>query len=488
MNVEITRFDGGLQFKPAIPYLTKYLRYHARSMEQVHYKTVSVYKEKILYTEAAGCVYTLPGFYDALCKLITKKLDTFTTTDRRTPLPDIDWERVKRFKLRDYQIPIVADLLVKGRNGGGVINAAGGIGKTHIAAVTYAAWNNLNTVLAIPLKEVVRQTYKKFKEFFPEKHIGLVGDGVNDISNDITITTFRSLKNCALEKCKLLLVDEMQSAGSPSFSDCLGVLRPIRMFGFSATTDGLFNNSDKLLVGMFGEDLVHFPYIEAREAQAVVPCIVYMLKLPDSAKTCSYKGDDLRMKLRQGINRCKPRHTLLGEVCAHIPETWQTIIFVDHVKDHLVDLYKYLPVGTKYLHRESSKANVGSFALSNKQQKEIAESFANNEFQFLLATDAFRAGVDIPNCRVVIQGAGGSSKVEVLQEALRGSRILTAEQREKHNLTEKTHFILIDFMDNHDDALFGMAEKRIKYYEEQGWQINIVDDPKQINWTQQKQK
>jgi len=68
------------------------------------------------------------------------------------------------------------------------------------------------------------------------------------------------------------------------------------------------------------------------------------------------------------------------------------------------------------------------------------------------------------------------------------SRILTAEQREKHNLTEKTHFILIDFMDNHDDALFGMAEKRIKYYEEQGWQINIVDDPKQINWTQQKQK
>jgi len=154
----------------------------------------------------------------------------------------------------------------------------------------------------------------------------------------------------------------------------------------------------------------------------------------------------------------------------------------------LVDLYKYLPVGTKYLHRESSKANVGSFALSNKQQKEIAESFANNEFQFLLATDAFRAGVDIPNCRVVIQGAGGSSKVEVLQEALRGSRILTAEQREKHNLTEKTHFILIDFMDNHDDALFGMAEKRIKYYEEQGWQINIVDDPKQINWTQQKQK
>jgi hypothetical protein len=358
--------------------------------------------------------------------------------------------------------------------------------KTHLAAVTYASWNSLNTILAIPLKEVVRQTYNKFKTFFPEKHIGLVGDGTHDISNDITITTFKSLKSCALEKCQLLLVDEMQSAGSPTFRSAMEQLRPIRMFGFSATTDGLFNNSDKLLVGLFGEDLVYFPYTEAENVDAVVPGIVYMINMPRDFHMQQYGS--IENKFKYGIKSCETRHELIGEVCNNVPEGWQTILFVDHVKDHLIPLYKYLPPGTKYLHRESSKKNVGSFALTNKQQKDIALEFANNEFQTLMATDAFRAGVDIPNCRVVIQCAGGSSKVEVLQEALRGSRILTDEQREKFGLTEKTHFILVDFMDNHDDMLNSMARKRISYYEEQGWTVHIVDKVEDIDWHQTHKK
>jgi superfamily II DNA or RNA helicase len=479
MHIEIDRFDGGLRLSPPTPYLLKYLRYYAREMKSINYRRECVFTEQLLYTSTDGYIYTLPGFYVAICNLITKHLDTFSTKDRRTKLPEIDWNRVKKFNLRKYQIPLVAELLLKGAQDSGVVNAAGGIGKTHLAAVAYAAWNNLNTILAIPLKEVVRQTYKKFQEFFPEKHIGLIGDGVNDLSNDITITTFKSLKNCSLEKCELLLVDEMQSAGSPTFKNCLAQLKPVRIFGFSATTEGLFNNADKLLLGMFGEDLIYFPYEEAEEVKAVVPGVVYMLKMPESLHL-NYSS--IESKLKYGIKTCSVRNELIGNVCALIPKRWQTIIFVDHVKDHLIPLYKYLPMDVKYLHRESSKKSIGSFALSNKQQKEIAESFSKNEFQFLVATDAFRAGVDIPNCRVVVQASGGSSKVEVLQEALRGSRILPEEQRQLYDLTPKTHFVLIDFMDNHDDALYGMAQKRIKYYEEQGWKINIVDEPKQINW------
>ena len=485
MKIEIIRFDGGLLFKPAPPYLLKFLRYHSREMQSINFRRECVFKEQILYTVHEGKVFTLPGFYPAIVKLIDKQGDTKEVRDLRTKLPDIDWARVKQFKLRDYQIPLVAELLLKGKEDSGVVNAAGGIGKTHLAAVTYAAWNGLNTILAIPLKEVVRQTYRKFKEFFPEKHIGLVGDGVNDVSNDITITTFKSLKNCSLEKCKLLLVDEMQSAGSPTFKNCLNTLKPIRMFGFSATTDELFNNADKLLVGLFGEDLIYFPYEDAEEVNAVVPGIVYMLKMP-SGVTISHTT--IEAKLKYGIKTCEPRHELIGVVCSKIPANWQTVIFVDHVKDHLIPLYKYLPKDTKYLHRESSKKNVGSFALTNKQQKELSEGFARNEFQYLIATDAFRAGVDIPNCRVVIQASGGSSKVEVLQEALRGSRILPEEQREKFGLTPKTHFILVDFMDNHDSALESMAEKRIKYYKEQGWTVNIVEHPNEIDWLQLKPK
>jgi superfamily II DNA or RNA helicase len=487
MHIEITRFDGGLRLKPFPPYLAKYLKYSHREMKTIQYKRECVFVEKLLYSiDSDGYAFTLPGFFNKIIGLINKNLDTHSVEDLRTSLPPIDWMRIKQFKLRDYQIPLVADLILRGEQDSGVINAAGGIGKTHLAAVTYASWNSLNTILAIPLKEVVRQTYQKFKTFFPEKHIGLVGDGSHDISNDITITTFKSLKSCALEKCQLLLVDEMQSAGSPTFRSAMEQLRPIRMFGFSATTDGLFNNTDKLLVGLFGEDLVYFPYTEAEDVDAVVPGVVYMINMPENFYMQQYNS--IESKFKYGIKSCETRHELIGEACKNVPEGWQTILFVDHVKDHLIPLYKYLPPGTKYLHRESSKKTIGSFALTNKQQKDIALEFANNEFQTLMATDAFRAGVDIPNCRVVIQCAGGSSKVEVLQEALRGSRILPDEQREKFGLTEKTHFILVDFMDNHDDMLNGMARKRITYYEEQGWTVNIVDKVEDIDWHQTHKK
>jgi len=483
MHVEITRFDGGLRLKPFPPYLARYLKYHHREMQTIQYRKECVFVEKLLYAQdASGYAFTLPGFFSAIVGLIHRYHDTYGVEDLRTPLPPTDWNRIRQFKLRDYQVPLVAELILKGEQDSGVINAAGGIGKTHLAAVTYAAWNQLNTVLAIPLKEVVRQTYQKFKTFFPEKHVGIVGDGMNDLSNDITITTFKSLKNCALEKCQLLLVDEMQSCGSPTFRNCMEQVKPIRMFGYSATTDGLFNNSDKLLIGLFGEDLIYFPYTEAEGVDAVVPGVVYMFNMPKDFTIPEYST--IENKLKHGIKSCEVRHEMLGEVCKHIPPDWQTIIFVDHVKDHLIPLYKYLPTSTKYLHRESSKKSVGSFALTDKEQKNISEGFARNEFQYLMATDAFRAGVDIPNCRVVIQASGGSSKVEVLQEALRGSRILPAETREKYNLTEKTHFILVDFMDNHDSVLHGMAKKRTQYYKEQGWHVHVVDSITQVDWYQ----
>jgi superfamily II DNA or RNA helicase len=482
MKIKVTRFDGGLKIAPSPMYLHKYLKYHHREMRTIQYKRECVFVEKLLYaTDEGGNSYTLPGFYHDITNLVKKNMDVLEVEDFRTAMPEPDWSAVKKtIKLRDYQVQPVIDLLFKGREDSGVINATGGFGKTVIQAVTYAAWNHLNTILAIPLKQVVLQTYEKFKQMFPDKHIGIMGDGKNDLSQDITITTFRSLQNCALEKCQLLMVDEMQSAGQETFQNALKQMKPYRMFGFSATTEGIFNNTDKLIKGMFGEDLIYFPYEEAEEAGAVVPGMVYMIRMPENYFMESYSS--FESKLKHGIKNCATRNELIGKTCNLIPQDWQTIIFIDHVKDHLVPMFKYLPKETRYLHRETSKKSVGAFALTPKQQNKTIEEFSNNEFSQLVASDAFRAGVDIPNCRVVIQASGGSSKVEVLQEAYRGSRTLSEEQMKLHNLPPKTHFVLVDFMDNHDPTLEGMAKKRMKYYLEQGWTVKEVDHPKDIDW------
>ena len=129
MNLKVTRFDGGLKINPCPVYLTKFLRYHHREMKSVNYRRECVFTEKVLYaTDADGSIYTLPGFYQDIVKLCNKHLDVLEVEDFRTPMPAPDWSAVKRIKLRDYQKDPALDLIFKGMEDSGVINAAGGFG------------------------------------------------------------------------------------------------------------------------------------------------------------------------------------------------------------------------------------------------------------------------------------------------------------------------------------------------------------------------
>ena len=479
MNIKITRLDGGLRISPAPPYVIKYLKYQHRSMEIVKYKRVPTFTERLLHTvDEEGGVYTLQGYFEVLCKLIHKNHDTYNVEDVRTPMPEPDWQAVKTVGLRPYQVDAVVEGITKGMQHSGIYLAAGGFGKTYCQAFTYAAWNTLNTILAIPLKQVLKQTYAKFVELFPDKHIGIIGDGHNDLSTDITLTTFKSLPKCAIEKCELMMIDEMQGTTGDVIQDVLTGIRPRRIFGYTATDENLFNGADKVLKGLFGERLINIPYEEALEANAVVPGVVYFVETPDVVVSAqNFEG-----KLSQGVKRCKPRNQLIAKICTLVPEKWQTLVFVDHITDHLVELYKLMPAGTKYIHRGTSKKDHGTYALSEKQQDQIIRDFTDGQTRTLIATDAFRAGVDIPQLRVVVQAASGSSEIEVIQEALRGSRTLSKERGEALGVDEKTHFVLIDFLDGHDPTLANMAQKRMNYYRKQGWKIKVVKKPEDIDW------
>lgn len=487
MEITITRVDGALSVSPSPPYLVDYLQYYHRGFKLVHYRRVNDFEQRLLHQiQSDGSLITFPGFFNKILELCHANHDVVRVIDRRTPLPPVSWEAIQAINwegigstgLRDYQIEPISEFLVKAQSSSGIVNAAGGFGKTIVQAVTYAAFNGLNTILAIPLKQVFIQTYDKFRRLFPNKHIGRVGGGHHDLSSDITITTFKSLRNCATEKCQLLLIDELQSTAGEEISSILCQMHPIRVFGYTATDKGMFNKAEKLIKGLFGDRLVYIPYKDAEESNAVVPVSVWFIKTPTDimVSAASMEG-----KIRQGIKQCKRRNELIGQVCNMVPNQWQTLIFVDHIVDHLIPLHKELPAGTRFIHRDASKS-LGEFALTNKQQQNIISAFQENEFQFLMATDAFRAGVDIPNCRVVIQASGGSSEVEILQEAYRGSRILTESQQQALGVSPKTHLVLIDFLDLHEPALEGMARRRMEIYRKQGWAIHEVESPAQIDW------
>lgn len=478
MEITVTQVDGALGINPAPEYLTNYLQYSHRSFGLEGWRRVNKYEKKQLYSlEPGEGLVTFAGFFYKVCDLIKRNDDQLKVIDLRTPVgePDIDnvtqinWKGIDSTGLRDYQIDPVVEFLYKAKDINGVACAAGGYGKTILMAVTYAAFGHLgHTIVATPLKTVFDQTYLKFAAMFPDKHVGRVGDGYFDISNDVTVTTFKSLQRCPLEKCKLLLVDEIQGTTGDSILETLGTMTPVRMFGYTATDKNLFNGADKVIKGLFGERLIYVPYEDAQDNGAVVPCVVYMIRVPYEA---SFSAGTIDGKILKGIKRNEVRNNLIGEVCRAVPKDWQTLVFVDHIADHLIPLYKYMPAGTSFVHRGSDKS-LGAFALSAKKQDVNLQKFRDGECQYLLATDCLRAGADIPAIRVVIQASGGTSEVEILQEAYRGSRIAP----------DKSHFVLVDFLDQHDTTLENMSLKRMDIYRKQGWVIKQVDSADEIDW------
>lgn len=492
--IRIERYPGLLLLHDIPTYILDYLQYSRREFELVGYQTESVYIKRQLYKETQDpktgqmCIATYWGFYEKLRKLLDKGGDKYEVIDYRPPMPPVDikavmqmdWAAIKSSGLRDYQYDAVSKLLAHLHYDGGIVHATGGMGKTIVSACVYAAWHGLNTILAVPSRALLRQTSDTFKALFPHKDIGIVGSGCKKISKDITITTYASLDICATEKCEMLICDEIQRATGDCATEVLTSMTPLRVVGLSATIKNLFNRADKLLVGLFGPVVVEMDYQDAQEVGAVVPGVVYMVNVPMESRMVT--ATTPKGKISQGIERNAYRHKLIGQIASKVPRYQQCMVFVDHIATHLRELYPYLPVGSKFLHRDANKATLQGFALTPKQQEAILDEFKNNEFQHLLVTDMAREGFSHDNVRVVIQATGGTSEVELLQEAFRASRILRADEQARLNVPPKTHFTLVDFIDNQDEFLLSMSMKRMKIYEKQGWAIKIVQSPNEIEF------
>jgi len=480
MTINLTRVDGAMAVTPIPDYISAYLQYSHRSFGLQGWKRVNKFEKKELFAiTEPGRLITFAGFFDRVYDLIVKNGDMAVITDLRTPVKEpnlaavknINWEGIGGTGLRDYQVDPVVEFLFKVKDGNGLGCCAGAWGKTILMATTYAAFKHIgSTIIAVPLKAIFDQTYDKFCKLFPDQHIGRVGDGYCDISSDLTITTYKSLPKAPIEKCKLLLMDEVQCTTSEGITKILSGITPVRMLGFTATDKNLFNGADKLIKGLFGERLIHIPYTEAEGLGAVVPFLVYMVRVPDLA---AFEAGTVEAKIIRGIKRCEIRNKLVGEVCQLVPEDWQTIVFVDHIADHLIPLYRFMPEGTCFVHRGQDK-ELGSFAMTGKKQDKVLKQFQDEEYKFLLTTDCMRAGKDIPQIKVVVQASGGTSEVELLQEAFRGAR--TAPGKE--------FAVLIDFYDQHEQTLENMSLKRMEIYKKQGWKVKIVDSPKDIVWAQ----
>lgn len=98
---------------------------------------------------------------------------------------------------------------------------------------------------------------------------------------------------------------------------------------------------------------------------------------------------------------------------------------------------------------------------TSEARQETFEKVKNGQLKILIGTKILDAGVDIPNIKVFISCAAGRSYITLLQRVGRVLRIMPT----------KKNVYIFDLVDRTDHYLWNQAKQRIKYYKDEGFDV-----------------
>ncbi len=122
--------------------------------------------------------------------------------------------------LRGRQMEAFDDIIQTGIRGHkeGYIEAPTGFGKTVLFGEVAAA-ANVPTVIVVPRKRLVEQTYERLKEFNPDLSVGRMYGDVKEFGHQVTVTTYQTVTADSAEgfyipfdESKLVILDEVDEA------------------------------------------------------------------------------------------------------------------------------------------------------------------------------------------------------------------------------------------------------------------------------------
>jgi superfamily II DNA or RNA helicase len=364
-----------------------------------------------------------------------------------------------------------------------IINLPTGSGKTIIIALIIKNLG-INTVVCVPTKEILYQTYEKFILFFGKENVGILGDGIKNISK-ITICTIQSLyrikneilnelkianddltfiksiedeKNCDIsfielnqlfKRTELLLVDECHIM--PSFTFYNTIMRFSNAYykiGLTATayrSDGL----DMKMFACLGKIAYKVSTNTLIEEGYLVPAEI---KIIDTTIDLPYKN--FKTIYSKGIVHNDKRNKIICDIIKKYENNNKIMILVDYIEHgmEIINMYKRNYGKTlKFLNGNEI----------TEIRNEIKSGF-EGKFNVLVATTIADIGLDFPFLNILILAGGGKSKVKLIQRIGRTLRLYP----------NKKKALIFDFMDK-NKYLFEHTMERINVYKnkENGFKI-----------------
>jgi len=321
----------------------------------------------------------------------------------------------------------------------GLVVAATGIGKTHLAAFDSLAFER---VLFIAHRdEIVRQAYDIFRSIRPASRLGFYTGEHKDSGADIYFSTIQTLSRT--ENLRVfppdyfdyIVVDEFHHAAAESYRRVLDYFQSDFLLGLTATP---FRMDNKDIFELCGDNVIYeISLKQAIERDILVPFRYYAIYDPtDYDKVEFVNGRYVIEDLERELSHTDRADLILTHYQRLAGE--RTLGFCVSIKHAEFMAQYFTEHGIKSVAVHSGlPGNNGSAG-----RHEAVEMLKNGNIQVIFAVDIFNEGVDIPVVDTVMFLRPTESYVVFLQQLGRGLR----KHQDKHYLT------VIDFIGNYKRA------------------------------------
>ena len=399
-----------------------------------------------------------------------------------------------RFEIRDYQR---AALNAAKKHGSGIIRVATGGGKSLIIA-SLAAQYNIPTVIYVIGIELLYQMKDTIEAAYGVK-CGIVGGGVCDLSQQITIMTIwsaaaafdkeakveetdfsqdkeNSLKadlkqdvRKKVESAQLFIFDECQYAASETLQFIHKVSVSAKHRFLLSGTPWRDTGDDILIEAVAGEKIYDLNATKLINLGFLIPPEIHFFNVPVVRNV----GSNYHQVYSNYVVENEVRNELIIKAAKKLVSSGKKLLIlvvrVNHGKK-IMELLEESGLNAKFL----------DGAKSTKNRLETIQEMKDGKLEVLVASKIFDQGVDIPELDALILAGSGKSSGRALQRIGRVIRLAK----------NKTKAIIVDFYDN-CKYLKDHSESRIKIYEsEPGFKILLpkkealsYPDRKPVKWS-----
>lgn len=344
--------------------------------------------------------------------------------------------------LREKQLAVFVDTrdFLEQGNFEGYVEAPTGFGKTVLFSEIIRATNE-RTLIVVPSRILVEQTYQRLKQFNPDLDVGRFYGDRKERDKQVTITTYQSMvkSNGGVdpEAVDLLVLDEVHQSLTDVRIRAVGKFNRAIKLGFTATPE---YTQDKRVENLLNNEIHAISLKEAVETGLLCSFSVYLAQtdVDLSGVSVTQSGDYDDRELEKAIDiysRNKSAVELYQKLVRQNEGFSKGLIYCVSVK-HARDVAELFT-------KNGINAGAVWSAQDKGERKRILEAYGRGEVKVLTNVNVLTEGFDDPEAFLCINLRPTLSRVVAKQ---RGGRILRLDPD-----NPKKHAIIVDYLDRNED-------------------------------------